>query len=355
MALSLEQSRRLRHTNKVIGVGVLAAIVYVVFSEGFTSIFHYINAVILGILIALIFSFIEFILFSGKLKKWRFYQKLALKLLLYSSSITGFTLMILILYRSFRYEQSFNEVLQDQAFHQYLAENFLFLIGYIFLISFLISFTIQMSRKMGQGTLWEFITGAYYHPKMEERIIMFVAVQNADQVIREYGRITYHKFLNEVYFDVTNNILYRRGEIYEYADNELIVVWKMKRGMENANCVRTFFEMRKELNARQAIYEKEYGFRPRLFAALHYGEVIKGEVGHLKSEITYHGDPMNTTSRILGRCKSEKELLLSATLLEKLSLPIIYDQKKLGQVQLKGKLSQLELCSIYEKNLNLYY
>jgi adenylate cyclase len=40
---------------------------------------------------------------------------------------------------------------------------------------------------------------------------------------------------------------------------------------------------------------------PEFKGALHGGNVVVSEVGKYKSEIAYHGDVLNTTSRMLGQ------------------------------------------------------
>ena len=61
---------------------------------------------------------------------------------------------------------------------------------------------------------------------------------------------------------------------------------------------------------------------------------------------------MNTTSRILDQCMDlKKELLLSAHLMLRLDLPIIYKSHECGKINLKGKESSLELFTIEEAEI----
>ena len=351
MALTLEQSRQLNLSLKIIALGVFSGLIFVSLADGFGSIYPFINAVLLGASVGIVFSVIEFIIFTGRRKKLQFYKVLAIKTFLYFSIITGLTILIFTSYWTLRFRLGFIETIQDSNFYNFLLENIFVVLAYTFGLVFITSFTMQMSRKMGQNTLWEFITGAYYHPKEEERIIMFMSIQEPEKIIQNIGRLNYHRFLNDIFFDSTSSILIRRGEIYEYADNEMILIWKKEKGLKNANCVRAFFDIKNKLEERKFYYFETYGITPKLMASLHFGTVIKGEIGELKSEISYHGDPMNTSARILGLCHAEQPFLISGALLDLLELPRIYEGKGLGEFNLKGKGQAVPLFALSEKDM----
>jgi adenylate cyclase len=87
---------------------------------------------------------------------------------------------------------------------------------------------------------------------------------------------------------------------------------------------------------------------PGFKAALHGGNIVVSEVGKYKSEIAYHGDVLNTTARILSKCHElESELLISDWVIDKVQLPKYIKADSMGTWQLKGKLQQIELLSVY--------
>ena len=72
------------------------------------------------------------------------------------------------------------------------------------------------------------------------------------------------------------------------------------------------------------------------------------EVGKYKSEITYHGDVLNTTARILSKCHDlESELLISDWVQERVEMPKYLKADPMGSFQLKGKQLEVELYSVY--------
>jgi adenylate cyclase len=93
-------------------------------------------------------------------------------------------------------------------------------------------------------------------------------------------------------------------------------------------------------------YIKRYGQVPSFKAGIHCGKVVAGEVGIIKRDITYSGDVLNTTSRILTMCKEfNAEILSSAEVISKLSLKN-YAARPLGSIKLKGKEKEILLSSL---------
>ncbi len=83
---------------------------------------------------------------------------------------------------------------------------------------------------------------------------------------------------------------------------------------------------------------------PEFKAGLHGGSLTVAEVGANKKEIAYHGDVINTASRIQGACnKLGEKFLASLNLAEKLKKTSF---KALGPVLLKGRSQPLELVAI---------
>jgi adenylate cyclase len=94
-------------------------------------------------------------------------------------------------------------------------------------------------------------------------------------------------------------------------------------------------------------YLERYGFVPTFKAGIHCGKVVAGEVGIIKRDITYSGDVLNTTSRILNMCKEfNAEVLSSADLIAQLSLSKQFAAKPLGYIKLRGKEKEILLSSL---------
>ena len=142
-------------------------------------------------------------------------------------------------------------------------------------------------------------------------------------------------------------ILETDAEIYQYVGDEVILTWKMKSGLEEANCVRAFFLIEEHLRAHSDRFFSRYGVVPEFKAGVHAGEVLTAQIGELKSEIVFNGDVLNTTARIQASCNElERRLLVSAELMKDLALGPEYAVEDMGAIPLRGKSEPVALYAV---------
>jgi adenylate cyclase len=216
----------------------------------------------------------------------------------------------------------------------------------IFMIAMGTIMWIRVNDRFGPGNLLASFIGKYHPPKEEERIFMFLDLKSSTTIAEKLGHIRFHQFLDDVFRDVSDPILFSRGEIYQYVGDEVIVSWTLKKGLENANCIFCFFEIVKQLSNLSDFYRKKYdGILPIFKAGLHTGQVTTGEIGEIRRELVHSGDVMNTTARIQAKCNDfNANIIISQTLLDKLKmLPASFDLKRLGKQDLRGKQEQVVL------------
>ncbi len=221
---------------------------------------------------------------------------------------------------------------------------------YIFWLFIMLSTIIALlvNDKYGPGIFIDFLLGKYFRPRREERIFMFLDLRSSTTIAEQLGEEKYFHFLKEVFKDVTPPILYAKGEIYQYVGDEIIVSWKMHNGLENINCINSFFEIKKTLSSKSAEYLTKYGIVPEFKAGLHYGHVMAGEIGVVKRDITFLGDVLNTTARIQEKCNEfGVNILFSKYLSEKLMSPFNdFSPKQIGEISLRGKQEKVILFTI---------
>ena len=204
----------------------------------------------------------------------------------------------------------------------------------------------QISSKFGQGAFGNIIRGKYNTPKEENRIFMFLDLNASTTIAEQLGDKQYHAFLKDYFSDMTNPILDNKGEIYQYAGDEVIVAWKYEDGIQNNRCVQCFYDIKLHIEKKREKYMKRYGLVPSFKAGIHCGKVVAGEVGIIKRDITYSGDVLNTTSRILSMCKEfNAEIIASSDLISSLSLTSNYTPMPLGAIKLRGKEKEVLLSS----------
>lgn len=321
--------------------------------DGFNSVFPFINTSIIGILIGIFTALFELEFMRKIQRHLKFLQILIVRSLFYIFLVTVVIFLELAVARIFRYGLSLAEVLRSEEFRHYISEeDFGYAILYAFLMIVLFNFTRELVKKLGQGVFINFITGKYVKPVLENKIIMFINIQATDKIIKELGRLKFHSFLKEFVDDITESIISFKGKIYEYVDDQVIVIWDPEDGLNNSNCIRAFFEAKDHLREHKEKYFLHFGIFPRINVALHRGDLVHGELGYIKSNIVYSGDVMNTTARILEACNDHsKDILVTAELVNEISLPVIYEFQYCGEYTPRGKHEKLQIHTVVEKDI----
>ena len=205
---------------------------------------------------------------------------------------------------------------------------------------------VRLNDQYGQGNL-SYLTGRYHKPRQEMRIFMFLDMRSSTAIAEELGHVKYFQLLNELFTDITDPIVYSRGEIYQYVGDEISVSWTFRNGVRKQRCVRCFMDIRSKLKRKARHYEQRYGIVPTFKAGFHYGPVTTGEVGLLKRERIYSGDVVNTAARIQNSCNElGVDNLLSKELMDVLHLPALYRTREIGSIALRGKKQETSLWTI---------
>jgi len=201
----------------------------------------------------------------------------------------------------------------------------------------LINITKQIELKFGPGNLQKLLLGQYHKPKQDHRIVMFLDLKSSTTIAENLGHIQVSQLIQDCFTDLTVVRDYK-AEIYQYVGDEVILSWPISRGLENLNCIKAYFKFQQLLESRSDYYMKKYGIVPFFKAGLNVGDVTIAEVGQIKREIAFHGDTLNTASRIQGKCNDyNKGLLISQSLKELIEDSEKLDFKLAGNVLLRGK------------------
>ncbi|MDW3648507.1 MAG: adenylate/guanylate cyclase domain-containing protein [Bacteroidia bacterium] len=245
-----------------------------------------------------------------------------------------------------------NPVAQRYFFEQIMTTEHLKNVVFWGIVVVITQFTLQISDKFGPRNLQRMIIGKYHSPLKENRIFMFLDLKSSTTIAEKLGEEKYHEFLKEVFSDITDPILFSKAEIYQYVGDEVVVSWDMEREEEEkALCLSCFFNIREGLMEKKEAYEQAFGIFPEFKAGLHLGQVIAGEVGIIKREITYSGDVLNTAARIQSKCNAlNSSLLISEKLKAYLSSNVeAWKLESRGSIYLKGKEKEMELYDVKQK------
>jgi adenylate cyclase len=215
------------------------------------------------------------------------------------------------------------------------------------LASFLINFTRQLNRMLGPGTLWNLLLGRYHRPVAEERIFMFLDLNDSTAIAAALGPLRFNDFKNDFFHDLAAPVLETRGQIYQYVGDEAVVTWTIEKGLRQGNCLRCVFLVNERVHEQKERYLARYGLVPEFKAGLHGGPVVTAEIGDIKKDIVHSGDTVNTAARIEAQCRPlERRVLVSEALLRQCRLPDELEVEDMGERELRGKAEALRLYSV---------
>ena len=197
---------------------------------------------------------------------------------------------------------------------------------------------LQAAGLVGRRTFRNLVLGRYRRPRVERRFFLFVDVVGSTAIAERLGALQAHQFLAAVFSATAEPIAASNGEIYQYVGDEIVVTWTEAEGIPGARPLGCFFLMAAALLELRQQFREQFAAEPALRAALHLGEVIAGEVGEQRRAIVYHGDVMNTASRLE---QATRELgvrfIASDDALKALGPQPGMELKDLGALSLRGR------------------
>lgn len=299
-----------------------------------------------GALAGLFISFVFIFIIPNwnlNLKKWPIGLILILKIFI-NFIIVKILLLVGILAYSIREQVYIDREMMQEAM---TSNMFRVLFLYFFVVSTLLSFLVQLGQKIGPQVLGKMLLGRYRKPREEERIFMFLDLKSSTSIAEKLGHVLYSQLLQACFADISQVVINNRAEIYQYVGDEIVLSWKLREGLRDENCIRFFFSYQEVLNSRESYYKEKFGLFPEFKAGIHIGTATVAEVGLVKREIAYHGDVLNTASRIQGACnRFEQKLLVSRQLIERMGKSIPYHIEEMGSIDLRGKQHSVKICSV---------
>jgi adenylate cyclase len=218
---------------------------------------------------------------------------------------------------------------------------------YFVVLAIAMLFVLQMNRMIGANVLRYFLAGRYHRPIAEERIFLFLDLEKSTALAERLGSARYFDLLRRFVDDLTDPIVASRGEIYQYAGDEVVVTWPLAEGVRDANCVRCFFWGQEAVTRDRGRYTRDFGAVPRFRGGLHGGTVTAGELGDLRRQIVFVGDILNTAARLEEYAKrSGLDLVVSDALLRRLELPPGIEVRRCGDLDLRGKEAPVAAYSL---------
>jgi len=307
-----------------------------------------ISSLIATIIGGIFIASIEVFYFSKLLRKKPFGVSLIIKTAFYMVNIIFFTSLSTIIGFGLHYEKSIfhSDIIQmymTYLFSPRLLSSWIFW-GFTVIIAL---FILQISEKLGQGVLVNYLLGKYHRPREEVRIFMFLDLKSSTRLAEKLGHIRYSLLIQDCFYDLTDVVSKRQAQIYQYVGDEIVLTWKLEQGLKNRNCINTYFDYDQVLKRKKKYYMDKYGLVPEFKAGLDSGLITVAEVGEIKKELAYHGDVLNSASRIQGMCNQyQSNILLSERLKDQFNGNIERGFDLIGNIQLKGRSKTMNVYRI---------
>ena len=225
-------------------------------------------------------------------------------------------------------------------------------------ISILMFFISNLEERTGNiARLWKQSMGEILGPKVMSKGFVFIDLNDATTLAERLGSVRYADMLRDCFALLGELVAVTPLEVYQFVGDEAVITWNPKKGNEAFMALQLFFDFRAYLKENNVVFERKYGIRPGFKAALHYGEVVKSEIGTGRKHLVFHGDVLNTTSRLLGKCHGyASHCIISA---EVLSLMDVkrgnFKATALGELVLKGKEENITAYGVCEVPQNGEY
>lgn len=219
---------------------------------------------------------------------------------------------------------------------------------YGILSGFFITFIRSVNKKFGANVFINTLLGKTQDPKEVGLIFMFVDLRNSTRLAEEMGHVKYSRFMKEYYRLLSNCCEENDGDIYQIAGDGVFLTWPLSAARKRAKPILCFEDLKRCFSRTRKRFLAEFGHYPTFKAAAHWGKVIMTEVGNFRSEIAYHGDAINTTSRLQDLCsRLGEEFLVSRELLQELPNVGKYSPLPKGPFELKGKSSETFIYALH--------
>jgi adenylate cyclase len=220
---------------------------------------------------------------------------------------------------------------------------FMFDLGIMTLLTILI---IEVTDKYGPGGFWSMMRGKYNKPKIENRIFVFLDINDATTIAEKLGHTKYFRLLRQFFADITIPILANGGEIYQYVGDEVVLSWK-NTPYNKIRCLKMIRQAFFILKRKEKRYMKRYGVSPSFKTGIHAGEVTAGVIGIVKKDLVYSGDTLNTTARIRGKCHDlNHSFVLSGDFMDDFHTPHSFQITEIGEMEFKGREEKEKLYSL---------
>lgn len=212
---------------------------------------------------------------------------------------------------------------------------------------FFLSFLLEVRRKVGPANMLALLTGRYHRPREEARVFLFLDLKGSTSITEQLGHALYSQFIRHCFQDLTEFVQDHRAQIYQFVGDEVVLTWLGRDPHAERRSIELFFAFQQRLKEKRDWYLTRFGVAPEFRGGVDEGLVTASEVGDLKREIAFHGDALNTASRLLELCRHKgAEILVSGRIRNVVSREKAWTTRFQGEIPLRGKQDPVAVYGI---------
>lgn len=236
------------------------------------------------------------------------------------------------------------------------SKYFISLTFYFMLISIMMFFISNLERRSGSAIrLMALSMGKVLQPKLTERGFMFIDLNGATTIAEKMQSQHYANLLRDCFRMLNDLVELSPFEIYQYVGDEAVITWKVDTENADLLALHLFSDFKAYLEENNRRFQKEYGLFPKFKCAIHSGEVVQSEIGKEIKHLVYHGDVLNTTSRLLAQCTVDTDMILSKqSVMNIVRLQQHYVLEQVAFKNLKGKEKEVLAYKVEDKKPDHY-
>lgn len=157
---------------------------------------------------------------------------------------------------------------------------------------------------IGIETLFHLTIGTYHRPVVEEKVLLFLDINNSTGIAERLGAIQTKSLVGKFLFDVSKPITDHGGEIYLYKGDGLIALWDWHEAVKEDRILRAIDAVFATIAREQPEFLEQFGVVPSFRIGVHGGEVVVSEQGDTKRAIGVYGATINIAARMEEAAKA---------------------------------------------------
>ncbi len=246
---------------------------------------------------------------------------------------------------------SYNYLLSKEyltLFNRFMkSDMIILLVLFIAVLGGVFQVIITIGSRVGHVTIFNTIAGKYVRPTEEDRVFLFLDLNHSTTIAEELGHIEYSKMIRDCFSVLCELLPMYQGEIYQFVGDEAVITWNVHSLKDPGKPIALFFEFEKCLKKAASRFEAKYGLVPSFKASVNAGLVSVSEIGIERRELAYHGDVLNTGSRVLERCsKLNRKLMITEAFLRLLQTDHGKGITFLESLNARGKVQPIDVFEV---------